>query len=204
MRCLSEPQVGNPPNIRKGGRLISQDLANSVLEYQSIANVAKGTVCELGGGYGRNAFVTASLAPVSKYIMVDISPAFGVSQEYLRAVFPDKRHFPFRDQLPKSFTHEWIIGWRGRAACQRNANVRAQEESSAGYRTQEGIIGTIATSCGTASNRACEAPTNFARSLIHTILSFNKSAVTGFTWLRLLNAARRTCAASEKLLDFLR
>ncbi|MGZ2411717.1 putative sugar O-methyltransferase [Sphingomonas sp. F9_3S_D5_B_2] len=94
---LSEPDVGTPPNIRKGGRLISQDLANSVLEFQSFASVATGTVCELGGGYGRNAFVTASLAPISKYIMADISPALGVSQEYLGAVFPNKRHFRFRD-----------------------------------------------------------------------------------------------------------
>ena len=97
MARLSEPALGNPPNIRKGGRLISQDIANSVLEFQSFADAAKGTVCELGGGYGRTAFVTASLAPISKYIMVDISPALGVSQEYLGAVFPDKRHFPFRD-----------------------------------------------------------------------------------------------------------
>jgi putative sugar O-methyltransferase len=97
MRGLSEPEVGGPPTIRKSGRLISQDLANSVLEFQAIAGVAKGTVCELGGGYGRNAFVTASLAPLSKYIMVDISPALGVSQEYLGAVFADKRHFRYRE-----------------------------------------------------------------------------------------------------------
>ena len=93
---LSEPEVGNPPKITHGGRLVSQDLANSILEFKSIDRVAHGTVCELGGGYGRNAFVISSLGPVSKYIMVDIPPALGVAQEYLTAVFPGKRHFLFR------------------------------------------------------------------------------------------------------------
>jgi putative sugar O-methyltransferase len=93
---LAEPQVGNPPVIRNQGRSISQDLANSVLEYRSFADVAKGIVCELGGGYGRTAFVTASLAPLKKYIMVDIPPALAVAQEYLSTVFADRRHFAFR------------------------------------------------------------------------------------------------------------
>jgi putative sugar O-methyltransferase len=93
---LAEPAFGNPPAIYDGNRLISQDLANSVLEYRSYANVAKGTVCELGGGYGRNAFVAASLAPIGKYIMADIAPAIGIAQEYLTTVFPDHRHFLFR------------------------------------------------------------------------------------------------------------
>jgi putative sugar O-methyltransferase len=93
---LAEPPVGNPPRILDAGKLISQDLANSVLEYRSFAPVAKGTICELGGGYGRTAFATASLAPVRRYIMVDIPPALAVAQEYLGAVFPDRRHFTFR------------------------------------------------------------------------------------------------------------
>lgn len=92
---LSEPEFGNPPTILQDGRLISQDLANSLLEYRSFGNVATGTVCELGGGYGRNAFVTASLAQV-RYIMADIPPAIGIAQEYLTTVFPDRKHFKFR------------------------------------------------------------------------------------------------------------
>lgn len=94
--AISEPLIGNPPNIRIRGRLVSQDLANSILEYKSLESAAKGTVCELGGGYGRNAFVIASLSPVSKYIMVDIPPAIGVAQEYLSSAFPSKKHFRFR------------------------------------------------------------------------------------------------------------
>lgn len=92
---LSEPEFGNPPAILQDGRLISQDLANSLLEYRNFADLAKGTVCELGGGYGRNAFVTASLAKV-RYIMADIPPAIGIAQEYLTTVFLDRKHFKFR------------------------------------------------------------------------------------------------------------
>jgi putative sugar O-methyltransferase len=93
---LEEPRFGNPPAIIHKGRLISQDLANSVLEYQSFKDVAGGVVCELGGGYGRNAFVTCSLANVGMYIMVDIPPAIGIAQQYLTTVFPNKRHFLHR------------------------------------------------------------------------------------------------------------
>jgi len=96
IEALTEPSYGNPPDISMGGRQISQDLANSILEFQSFESVAKGIVCELGGGYGRNAFVVASRSPISKYIMVDIAPALGIAQEYLAAVFPHKRHFQFR------------------------------------------------------------------------------------------------------------
>jgi putative sugar O-methyltransferase len=94
--ALMEPSIGNPPDIRIGGRLISQDLANSILEFKSFEAVAAGTICELGGGYGRNTFVVSSLKPNVKYIMVDISPALGVAQEYLSATFPDRKHFCFR------------------------------------------------------------------------------------------------------------
>lgn len=93
---LTEPQYGNPPEIVHNGRLISQDLANSVLEFQSIKPMAKGVICELGGGYGRNAYVIASLANVATYILVDIPPAIGIAQQYLTTVFPDKKHFLHR------------------------------------------------------------------------------------------------------------
>jgi putative sugar O-methyltransferase len=96
--ALAEPTVGAPPDIRIGGRMISQDLANSILEFKSIEEPARSasTICELGGGYGRNAFVISSLVPTAKYLMVDIPPALGVAQAYLGEVFPAKRHFHFR------------------------------------------------------------------------------------------------------------
>ncbi|MBS7669438.1 putative sugar O-methyltransferase [Croceicoccus gelatinilyticus] len=96
LATLSEPQFGNPPDIRASGRLISQDLANSVLEFASYRSAVNGTVYELGGGYGRNAYVTAKLASFERYVFADISPALAVAQEFIRHSFPNDRLFGFR------------------------------------------------------------------------------------------------------------
>lgn len=98
---MEEPLVGNPPVIYDDKRLVSQDLANSVLEYKSIIDgIRKGsdikTVCELGAGSGRNAFVFLSLIPNIKYIIIDIPPALAISERYLSQIFPGKKIFRFR------------------------------------------------------------------------------------------------------------
>jgi len=102
LNLISEPRQGNPFGIYLDGKLISQDLANSVLEYYSIREyfkvpkTEKITFCELGAGYGRNAYVFLNVFPRGKYIVIDIPPALYVSQEYLSSVFPDKKVFAFR------------------------------------------------------------------------------------------------------------
>lgn len=99
---LTEPLAGNPPRVLSSGRLISQDLANSFVEYNSImepygrkANIR--TVIELGAGYGRDAYFFLSLHPNIRYIIADIPPALYLSQRYLSSQFPDRRIFKFRD-----------------------------------------------------------------------------------------------------------
>lgn len=102
LNSIVEPNEGNPFPIFLGGKLISQDLANSVLEYYSIREnfkvpkTEKVTFCELGAGYGRNAYVFLNAFSKGKYIIIDIPPALFVSQEYLSSVFPDKKIFTFR------------------------------------------------------------------------------------------------------------
>jgi len=98
---LSEPEEGGPFRIHSGGKLISQDLANSVLEYQSIAEPVAGsgelqTVMELGAGYGRTAFVFLRLMPAVRYVVVDIPPALYVAERYLSSQFRDRKIFQFR------------------------------------------------------------------------------------------------------------
>jgi putative sugar O-methyltransferase len=103
LQKLSEPEFGNPFRIYMDGKLISQDLGNSILEYYSIREQfkikpdEKATVCELGGGYGRNAYVILQALPKVKYVMIDIPPALHVSQAYLSSVFGDRKIFHFRD-----------------------------------------------------------------------------------------------------------
>ena len=98
---LTEPEEGNPPRVLREGRLISQDLANSVLEYREILHPSLDrrevrTILELGPGYGRTAYVFLALQPSCRYVLVDIPPALFVAQRYLSAIFPDRRVFRFR------------------------------------------------------------------------------------------------------------
>lgn len=96
-----EPTVGNPIELYRCGKLISQDLANSVREYNAILsddrNLAKSRkrVAELGAGYGRLAHVFLSDGK-TKYCIFDIPPALFVSQWYLAEAHPGKTIFRFR------------------------------------------------------------------------------------------------------------
>jgi putative sugar O-methyltransferase len=101
-RSLEEPSIGNPIEIRSKGRLISQDLANSIRECDAVHRwcVPEGVgrrlvVAELGAGYGRVAqpFVQGMSA---RYFIFDIPPALLVSQWYLTRLFPDRKVFAFR------------------------------------------------------------------------------------------------------------
>ncbi len=98
---LAEPEYGNPIAVWRRGRLISQDLANSILEYAFIAAhagppPASGErIAELGAGYGRVAHVFATARP-GCYCVFDIPPTLFVSQSYLTALFPEARIFRFR------------------------------------------------------------------------------------------------------------
>ena len=99
---LDEPRAGHPPDLRSGGRLISQDLANSVLEYRSMTDPPVDrsrirTVLELGAGYGRTAYVFLKLMPGVRYLIADIPPALYVAERYLTEVLPERPAFRFRD-----------------------------------------------------------------------------------------------------------
>lgn len=98
---LTEPLEGNPLQVMRDGRLISQDLANSLLEYEAVLHSdidrrEVRTILELGPGYGRTAYVFLELQPNCRYILVDIPPALFVAQRYLSNVFAERRIFGFR------------------------------------------------------------------------------------------------------------
>jgi len=98
---LEEPELGNPIVIRRNGRLISQDLANSIREFGAICDSyppigqSRVTIAELGAGYGRLAYAALS-EPLCRYLIFDIPPALYVSQWYLSQLFPEDRIFAFR------------------------------------------------------------------------------------------------------------
>lgn len=95
---LSEPEVGNPIRLTHRNRLISQDLANSIIELTFAASsgaISDGArVAELGAGYGRLAFVSANAFDLT-YCVFDIPPALAVSQWYLTRVLGTERVRPY-------------------------------------------------------------------------------------------------------------
>lgn len=99
---LSEPSLGEPILVRHQGRSISQDLANSVLEFYALDEAFQNglpenaTVVELGPGYGRLGWLLLSVVSGIRYIGVDIPPALAISQEYLSRLFPDLTTVRFR------------------------------------------------------------------------------------------------------------
>ena len=101
LKRLEEPAEGNPPVVPDGKQRASQDLANSLLEYYAMAEGVDFSNCrrvlEIGGGYGRNAYVVKTLNPHIQYTLVDIPPALWIAQRYMMSVFPDRRIFRVRD-----------------------------------------------------------------------------------------------------------
>jgi putative sugar O-methyltransferase len=97
---ISEPEIGNPIHIWQNGKLITQDLANSIIECNIIASLVKKTgghpkIAEIGAGSGRLAHVY-SKTQKGKYFIFDIPPALNVSEWYLSQVLLDKTIFHFR------------------------------------------------------------------------------------------------------------
>lgn len=98
---LCEPTLGNPLRIRLGDRLISEDLANSIREHNTIQRFAPPThgkrqkIMEIGAGYGRLAYVFAK-ASNCRYVIFDVPPALYIAERYLSEVLSEKRVFRFR------------------------------------------------------------------------------------------------------------
>src|ERR1700676_1416367 len=82
----AEPALGTPIALRHKDQAISQDLAQSLLEYSRIKELTRQlrlperpTYLELGAGYGRLAYVMLS-ARTCRYIIVDIPPTILVAK----------------------------------------------------------------------------------------------------------------------------
>lgn len=99
---LEEPLVGNPFIVRYKGKLISQDLVNSIHEFTTIFRYLnklgskKIRIAELGSGYGRLGFVFLKLLSKSKYTFIDIPPALFIAQNYISSIFPEEKIFKYR------------------------------------------------------------------------------------------------------------
>lgn len=80
-RDLSEPESGNPFRVMLDEKIISQDLANSILECNTVYSLApkgkKLRIAEIGAGYDRLAYVFKKTIDCD-YTIFDIEPALSV------------------------------------------------------------------------------------------------------------------------------
>ena len=90
LHSCDEPLTGDPLEIRYRGKLITQDLAMSCIELNTIAKHLDlhqlACIGELGAGYGRLAYLATTLLPRVQYSIFDIPPALAISQHYLATV----------------------------------------------------------------------------------------------------------------------
>ncbi len=97
---LEEPLLGHPLAVSYKGKLISQDLCNSIHEFYSLTTginlPKKARIAELGAGYGRLGYVLLNEIPDSTYCIIDIPPALFIAQNYLPKVFKKEKIFRFR------------------------------------------------------------------------------------------------------------
>ncbi len=114
---FAEPDVGEPLLVRHRGRLVSEDQANSVLELATLAEAGGlpepgSLVIELGGGYGRVAWLLLSAIPQLRYVVCDIPPALAIAQRYLTETFSELPAFRFRPFTDPDAVREELDGAR--------------------------------------------------------------------------------------------
>jgi putative sugar O-methyltransferase len=101
LAALEEPALGNPIRVHRNGKLVSQDIVNSIRERNSILTALgtehepRFTLAELGAGYGRLGYVMLKTT-ACRYFVFDIAPALHLSQWYLTTLLPERRAFRFR------------------------------------------------------------------------------------------------------------
>lgn len=86
---MDDSMFGNPVATQINGHTVTQDLINSMLEADAM-NIDFSTiksVCEVGAGYGRTAYVLLKRYPHLKYTIIDIPPALDLAREHLTNEF---------------------------------------------------------------------------------------------------------------------
>lgn len=87
---FEEPLEGNPVTATLEGRNVSIDLGCSILEYWNLSQHINfneiDKISEIGGGYGRTAYVITKLHPHIEYTLYDIEPTLSIAKRYLSSV----------------------------------------------------------------------------------------------------------------------
>ena len=84
------------PQLKVDGKIITQHMLLSLLEFEKIQSLIKINkknlnILELGAGYGRTANTIISLSENIKYVIADFPPAIFFSRKNLSTYFPNKK-----------------------------------------------------------------------------------------------------------------
>jgi hypothetical protein len=87
---FSEPLIGSPRYLLCDDRPVTADLGLSLWDYNTLSKYIDfneiDKITEIGGGYGRLAYVILKLHPHIQYTMCDVEPALGIAKWYLPQV----------------------------------------------------------------------------------------------------------------------
>jgi SAM-dependent methyltransferase len=87
---FEEPLEGNPFYFVLKGKKVTIDLGCALLEYHNLKQHVDfnriSSIMEIGGGYGRTAYVITKLHPHIKYTLCDIDFNLNVAKRYLKSV----------------------------------------------------------------------------------------------------------------------
>lgn len=88
---MDDSMFGNPVSTEIKGHIVTQDLINSMFEIEAmdIDFSRIKSVCEVGAGYGRTAYVLLKRYPHLKYTIIDIPPALDLARKHLTKEFPN-------------------------------------------------------------------------------------------------------------------
>jgi putative sugar O-methyltransferase len=84
---------GNSPHLELEEKFITQDLLNTIVEYDFYSNVFEGMdhprILEIGAGSGRTLDLILNLHPRATYVVVDIPPASYLAKLRIQRAHPD-------------------------------------------------------------------------------------------------------------------
>ncbi len=111
LQKVTEPELGNPIGLTIEGRTVTQDLCNTIVDWNTIFQHAKPrlanrpTVYELGAGHGRMGYALLRAFPGARYVVIDIPPALYVSQYYLTMAYPELKAVRFKESWSQPEFH---------------------------------------------------------------------------------------------------
>lgn len=116
LSCIKESFIGNPRHVMTvNGKGLTADFLQSIEEFYDILNYTgwpldkKTTICEIGGGYGRLAYIFLKTMPNIKYVFVDIPETLITAYYFIKENdLAERCDFLIPNEICKANPELWI------------------------------------------------------------------------------------------------